>query len=75
MRRLLLAAPPAAQAAAALPAKPMDAAERTRVVQQLTVELEKTFVFPEVGARYGAMLRAKLASGAYDGLTDPKAFG
>lgn len=88
MRHLLLAAgaaalfataavaqtPPASVLAAQAEA-PMDAAERTKVVQQLAVELEKNFVFPQTGARYAAMLGANLASGAYDGLTDPKTFG
>jgi C-terminal processing protease CtpA/Prc len=90
MRRLLLAvgtalavvagggalqAQPAPEPAATAPAKPMDAAERRDVVETLAKALETGFVFPEVGTRYAAMLRANLAAGAYDGLTDPTAFG
>lgn len=88
MRRLLMAAGSAlwlmgagtgalAQASAA-PAQapaPVSAAERAQVVSDLAKALEANFVFPQVGARYAAMLRARLASGAYDGLTDPTAFG
>lgn len=61
--------------AAATPAPtPMDAAERRAVVEDLAGKLASDFVFPQVAARYAAMLRANLADGAYDGLTDPNAF-
>jgi hypothetical protein len=71
------AAPAMAQPASAAAATqaPVDAAERRQVVGELAKALEANFVFPEVGARYAAMLRANLAGGAYDGLTDPVAFG
>lgn len=59
---------PAAQA-------PLDAEERRLTVEDLAKKLEDNFVFPDVARRYAAMLRANLASGAYEGLTDPKAFG
>jgi hypothetical protein len=67
------AAAPAAPAAQA--ARPMDAAERRAVIEELAQKLEDDFVFPEVGTKYAAMLRANLAAGAYDGLTDPTEFG
>lgn len=54
--------------------QPVDAAERTRVVEELAAALDANFVFPEIGARYAAMLRANLTSGRYDGLSDPAAF-
>ncbi|WP_225204590.1 S41 family peptidase [Novosphingobium huizhouense] len=38
------------------------------VVDQLASALERDFVYPETGARYGAMLRGNLAGGAYDAL-------
>lgn len=60
--------------AAATAARPMDAAERKRAVEELAKDLEDRFVFPEVGVKYAAMLRANLASGAYENLTDPTAF-
>ena len=61
--------------APAVAVKPLDATERRDVLQKLAKTLEANFVFPETGAMYAAMLRANLASGAYDGLTDPDAFG
>lgn len=70
--------PPLMQELLAIPPSPpaaMDPAERARVVEKLAFELDKTFLFPEVGARYAAMLRANQAAGAYDQLTDPNAFG
>ena len=77
---LPLTRPVAAQAPAPAPApaaqavKPVDAAERKAVLEQLASALEANFVFPDVGARYAAMLRANLASGAYDRFTDPAEF-
>lgn len=65
-------APAATEAAVA---KPMDAAERKAVVEDLAGKLQSRFVFPETGAKYAAMLRQKLAAGAYDQITDPVAFG
>jgi hypothetical protein len=64
-----------APAAAAAAVKPVDAAERAQVIAELAKTLEANFVFPETGVKYAAMLRANLASGAYDGLSDPTAFG
>ena len=61
--------------AAAAVAKPMDAAERRDVIEKLATALKANFLFPDTGARYAGQLRANLASGAYDGLTDPAAFG
>jgi len=71
-----LAAPASgpAPAAAPSPAKPVDAAERKAVVEALAAKLNDFFVFPDVAARYAAMLRANLAAGTYDGLADPDAF-
>ena len=66
---------PTAAPAAATAVKPMDAAERRDVIEKLATALNANFVFPETGAKYAAMLRANLASGAYDNLTDPDAFG
>jgi hypothetical protein len=66
---------PAPAPAAEATAKPMDAAERRAVIEDLAAKLEARFVFPEVGKKYATMLRAKLAAGAYDQVTDPAAFG
>ncbi|MBS0297961.1 MAG: S41 family peptidase [Proteobacteria bacterium] len=65
---------PAPAAAAPAPAKPVDAAERKAVLEELAAQLEANFVFPDIGQRYAAMLRAKLASGAYDQVSDPTEF-
>jgi hypothetical protein len=53
---------------------PIAAAERRAVVEELAERLEARFVFPETGKKYAAMLRANLAAGAYETLTDPIAF-
>ncbi|MFV3127455.1 S41 family peptidase [Niveispirillum sp. KHB5.9] len=54
---------------------PLDKAERQAVLRGLADSLEQSFVFPEVGARYAAMLRAKADNDAYAALTDPTTFG
>jgi len=38
---------------------------------ELALLLEQRFLFPDIGQRYGEMLRNRGASGAYDALTDP----
>lgn len=63
--------PPATAQAAA---RPLHAAERQAVIEDLAAKLADNFVFPDVAARYAAMLRANLAKGAYDQLSDPTAF-
>jgi hypothetical protein len=68
------AAPESLSPAAAPATKPVDAGERRRVVEDLAAALDANFVFPEIGARYAAMLRSKLTTGAYDSLADPMAF-
>jgi hypothetical protein len=68
-------AQPAHAPAAEAPAKPMDAAERKAVLETLAERLQADFVFPDVAARYAAMLRAKAAQGAYEQISDPSAFG
>jgi hypothetical protein len=40
---------------------------------ELAAALEDNYVFPDVAARYSATLKAKAASGAYDGFTSGKA--
>jgi C-terminal processing protease CtpA/Prc len=42
-----------------------DAQAADAVVERLEAELEQSFVFPEVGKRYAAALRAKRATGGY----------
>jgi Peptidase family S41/N-terminal domain of Peptidase_S41 in eukaryotic IRBP len=40
----------------------------------LAGKLDEAYVFPEVAKRYSAMLRANVASGAYDNITSGRAF-
>ena len=63
--------PAAAPMTAIAPAAPMTAAERKAVIEDLARKLEDNFVFPDVATKYAAMLRANLAKGAYDQITDP----
>jgi hypothetical protein len=51
-----------------------DPALADSVVERLAAELEANFVFPEVGTRYAAMLRAKRAGGAYRQSPSAEAF-
>lgn len=61
----------------ALTTQPARAAEATQpaatadLVNALAQELIDNFVFPDVGQRYANAIRAREASGAYRGLTDP----
>jgi hypothetical protein len=64
-----------APAAAPAPVAPVSAAERKAVVEQMAKALEDNFAIPEVGVKYAAVLRANLAAGVYDGLTDPAELG
>jgi hypothetical protein len=63
---------PAASAAAQ--ASVFDRAVAREAVGSLAERLEADFVFPEAGKAYGAMLRARLAEGAYDSFPDQRAF-
>lgn len=47
--------------------------EARRTAADLASNLADGYVFPEVGQRYAAMLRANAESGAYDGLTSGRA--
>lgn len=61
--------PPSAAAAA-----PVTSTQKRAVVEELAALLVDDFVFPEVGQRYAATLRSRLAAGAYDALTDQASF-
>ncbi|HEX8256562.1 MAG TPA: S41 family peptidase [Allosphingosinicella sp.] len=65
------AASPAPQAQAA----PLDRAERAATVAQLGEALHAMYLKPEVGQRYAFALQSNLAAGAYEDLTEPRAFG
>jgi hypothetical protein len=53
---------------------PVTADERRQIVSDLADRIASDYLFPEIGLRYAAMLREKLAAGAYDALGDPEAF-
>ena len=66
---------PAASTPVQAPAKaPFVKAEADAVIRDLATKLEEDFVFPDVGKNYAAMLRAKLAGGAYASFSDAHAF-
>lgn len=58
----------------AQPARTAEASQASTtadLVNALAEELTDSFVFPEVGQRYAAAIKAKLANGAYAGISDP----
>ncbi|MEO6224426.1 MAG: S41 family peptidase [Sphingomicrobium sp.] len=63
-----------APAAAAAPKVPFVKAEADQAVGALAKALEDYFVFPDVGKAYAAMLRSKLALGAYSNFPDAMTF-
>jgi Peptidase family S41/N-terminal domain of Peptidase_S41 in eukaryotic IRBP len=70
-------APPPGGAPGARPESPDAAIGRDEAranASELATALEESYVFPEVAARYSAMLKANVAAGAYDGFTSAKAF-
>jgi len=75
---LLAAAPTSviAQSLAPVAVQPVafDKIEAKAAVRDLAAKLESTYVFPDVGQRYAAMLRANLAVGRYDSFPNAEAF-
>ena len=53
---------------------PVTSDERHEVVDRIATLLAERYVFADVGLKSGQQLQAELASGAFDALTDPKAF-
>ena len=64
---------PKPEQAAPAPA-PFNAEEAKAAVEKLATSLDESFVFPDVGKKYAAALRAKLASGGYSSFPDSRAF-
>ncbi len=54
--------------------KPLDDSMRARVIERAAAELERSYVFEEVGKKMAADVRKRLASGQYDALANPYAF-
>src|SRR5262245_21402572 len=55
-------------------AEPIDDSARRDVVESLSRALSDVYVFADVGKQYADSLRARLAAGTYDSLTDDAAF-
>jgi hypothetical protein len=69
---LLAQAPPSALETALQ--APLTAAQKKTVVDTLAAKLATNYVFPDVAAKTGDALKAKLAKGGYDGAGTRKAF-
>jgi len=65
-----------APASAQTPAKSdvLDARERSAVVDQIARLLNDNYVFPDVAAKSGQHIKARLAAGAFDSVTDATTF-
>ena len=68
---LLIAGTLALTARPAHTAEAGQASQTAELVNALACELADNFVFPDVGERYAAAVKAKLASGAYAGINYP----
>jgi len=53
---------------------PVNAARREAVVSRITELLEQKYLLPDVGKECGDYITQRLTSGAYNGITDQKAF-
>jgi tetratricopeptide (TPR) repeat protein len=54
--------------------RPLTPDERATAVERVEALLAERYVFADAGVEAGAHVRARLAEGAYDGLTNPTAF-
>jgi len=52
----------------------IDATTRNQVIDTLTADLDKYYVFPEQAKKFGAYLRSRQRSGAYDSITSAEKF-
>lgn len=52
-----------------------DATYYAPAIETLASDIEKDYVFPDVGRSYASLLRDNLKNGAYRGITDPAAIG
>ena len=76
LRRTFLGTALLAGAAAPLMAQASAAAgDAAAVVAEVARQLERGYLIPATGKRYAAMLRERLAAGAYTGITDPATLG
>ena len=60
--------------AAAQASNSLDAATRRTIIEAAIAQLDTNYVFPDVAAKMGAAVRDRLKRGAYDSVTDGRAF-
>jgi hypothetical protein len=53
---------------------PLTTEEKKEVIDSISTILDRSYVFPDIGAKIGQHLQDKLAKGAYNELTDPMGF-
>jgi len=58
-----------AQQPPAAPDRPLDAATRNRVIDELLKQIDRIYVYPEVAKQMEAAIRARQAKKEYDGIT------
>ncbi|HEU4456182.1 MAG TPA: S41 family peptidase, partial [Longimicrobium sp.] len=68
------AAPLSAQAPQPEPDRPIDAATRAAVVENVIAALDRAYVFPEKAREMGAALRQRMRRREYDGIAGSRAF-
>src|SRR5688572_17204879 len=66
--------PASAQAAPGAADARIDAATRTRVIENAIAQLDSNYVFPDIAAKMATDVRARLARGEYDAGTDGMTF-
>lgn len=72
--RLLIALSALLSSAAWSAEPPLDAAARTSVVNAAADALTRRYVYPDVATRAATAIKAALAAGNYDQITEPRAF-
>lgn len=56
------------------PPAPIEAAEKSAVIEALCRSLEQEYIFPEITAKYVSMLKGNLQSGKYGAVVQPQEF-
>ena len=69
-----IASPGITQSAPAAATEAPSTVSRRQTVEDLATKLTDRYVFPDVGQKYAAMLRANAAAGKYDALSDDAEF-
>jgi hypothetical protein len=71
---VLAAVLPAAAQPGAATLPPLDDGRRAAIVDSVTAAIDSVYVFPDVASSMIADVRARLAAGGYDAITQPEAF-